>query len=94
MPPATLPANESERLARLRELDVLDTLPEKVYDDITALAQAICGTDIALISLVDEHRQWFKSRIGLAAAQTPALRALGQQPEIGQFAQQLFRPGG
>lgn len=71
MPPATLPANESERLARLRELDVLDTLPEKVYDDITALAQGICGTDIALISLVDEHRQWFKSRIGLAAAQTP-----------------------
>ncbi len=71
MPPATLPANESERLARLRELDVLDTLPERVYDDITALAQAICGTDIALISLVDEHRQWFKSRIGLAAAQTP-----------------------
>lgn len=72
MPPAAaLPANETERLARLRELDVLDTLPEKVYDDITALAQAICGTEIALISLVDEHRQWFKSRLGLAAAQTP-----------------------
>lgn len=72
MPPAAaLPANESERLARLRELDVLDTLPEKVYDDITALAQAICGTDIALITLVDEHRQWFKSRLGLAATQTP-----------------------
>lgn len=72
MPPAAaLPANESERLARLRELEVLDTLPEKVYDDITALAQAICGTQIALITLVDEHRQWFKSRLGIAAAETP-----------------------
>ncbi len=68
---AALPANESERLARLRELDVLDTLPERSYDDITALAQAICGTDIALITLVDEHRQWFKSRLGLAATETP-----------------------
>lgn len=71
MQPAALPANETERLARLRALEVLDTLPERAYDDIAALAQAVCGTPVALISLVDEHRQWFKSRIGLDLTETP-----------------------
>jgi PAS domain S-box-containing protein len=68
---APLPANETKRLARLRDIGVLDSLPQQAFDDITALAASICGTPIALISLVDEDRQWFKSRLGLNAPQTP-----------------------
>ncbi|MFN3494393.1 MAG: GAF domain-containing protein, partial [Hydrogenophaga sp.] len=68
---APLPPNEEQRLARLQGLGVLDTLPEKAFDDISALAQAICGTSIALITLVDRDRQWFKSRIGVDISETP-----------------------
>ncbi len=65
------PPRESQRLAALRELAILDTAPERVFDDIVRLASAICGTPIALISLVDDTRQWFKARMGLEAWQTP-----------------------
>lgn len=68
---APLPPDEEQRLARLHGLGVLDSLPEKAFDDISALAQAICGTPIALITLVDRDRQWFKSRIGIDASETP-----------------------
>jgi PAS domain S-box-containing protein len=68
---AKLPDNETARLASLLRLDVLDTLPQKAFDDITTLASAICGTPIALISLVDSDRQWFKSKVGLDTSQTP-----------------------
>ena len=70
MQPAALPDNETARQARLENLGVLDSLPQKAFDDITTLASAICGTPIALISLVDNDRQWFKSRVGLDATQT------------------------
>lgn len=68
---ASLPANEDQRLARLSKLGVLDTLPHQAFDDISALAQAICGTPVALISLIDRDRQWFKSRIGVDMTETP-----------------------
>ena len=62
---------------------VLDTPPEPALDDLTALAAAICEAPIALITLVDEHRQWFKSRVGLETQETPreysfCAHALGQ----------------
>lgn len=72
---ARLPENESERLDALRRLDILDTPSEREYDDIVRLASIICETPIALLSFVDEHRQWFKSRLGLAVEQTPRSQA-------------------
>lgn len=68
---APLPADELQRLAALRRYQILDTAPEAEFDDLTRLAAIICETPTALISLVDVDRQWFKSRIGLAAPETP-----------------------
>ncbi len=65
-----LPANESDRLAALQRLCVLDTPPAAELDRITRLAQRVFGVDTALVSLVDEQRQWFKSRAGLDASET------------------------
>ena len=65
-----IPANETERLAQLDEYAIMDSFSEKDYDDITLLAAAICKTPISLITLVDEKRQWFKSKIGLETSET------------------------
>ncbi|MBP9885642.1 MAG: GAF domain-containing protein [Leptospiraceae bacterium] len=62
---AKIPNNEYGRLQKLKGYQVLDTSAEKEYDDITKLASFICETPIALISLVDKDRQWFKSKVGL-----------------------------
>jgi signal transduction histidine kinase len=64
------PHNESERLKALRSYGVLDTLSEKEYDQLTAIASQICGCKMSLISLVDEDRQWFKARVGLNVSET------------------------
>jgi len=64
------PADEVARLQRLRELNVLDTAPERRFDRLTELAATIFDVPIALVSLVDEDRQWFKSKVGLDADET------------------------
>ena len=62
--------NETKRLKVLWQYDILDTVPEEVFDDLTELAARICEAPIALISLVDEDRQWFKSKVGLTVNET------------------------
>ncbi len=68
---APQPNNESERLNALAAYHVMDSEPEQVFDDLTTLAAQICNCPIALVTLVDDSRQWFKSRVGLEGAQTP-----------------------
>jgi adenylate cyclase len=68
---APLPGDEAQRLHVLQQYGILDTPSTKAFDDLTALAAHICGTPISLVSLVDRDRQWFKSRVGLAATETP-----------------------
>ncbi|HSI51395.1 MAG TPA: diguanylate cyclase [Ideonella sp.] len=67
-PPTT---DETQRLALLRSLDLLDSAPEPAFDTLTRLVVQLLQVPVALISLVDEQRQWFKSRVGLEATETP-----------------------
>ena len=65
------PRNETARLAALRDLQILDTPAERLYDDVVQLAAAICRTPIALINLVDADRQWGKALVGLESSEAP-----------------------
>src|ERR1700733_13898687 len=62
---AAKPENEQERIAALYEYNILDSISEKDYDDITHIAADICNMPISLISIIDQDRQWFKSRVGI-----------------------------
>ncbi len=79
------PANETARLEVLRQFEVLDTDPEASFDDLTRLAAYLCNTPIAIITLIDTKRQWFKSRVGLTQAETSR--------DISFCAHAITRPG-
>ena len=66
-----LPPDEQRRLATLRSLHILDTPPEERFDRITRTAQRLFNVPIALVSLIDSNRQWFKSCQGLSVSETP-----------------------
>ena len=68
---APVPPRDRARVASLRALLVLDSPPERAFDDLTRLAALLCGVPIALVSLIDAERQWFKSRVGLDVTETP-----------------------
>lgn len=70
-----LDVDELQRIEALRSYAILDSQAEQAYDDIVSLAAHICGAPIALISLIDEDRQWFKAKVGLDVAQTPRSQA-------------------
>jgi PAS domain S-box-containing protein len=71
MPSAPRGDDEDARLDALRRYRILGTPPEQAFDDLTRLAAHLCGTPMALVSLVDEHRQWLKSRLGVTLAESP-----------------------
>jgi GAF domain-containing protein len=68
--PAPIPTNEAQRLDALRQLLVLDTPPEERFDRITRFAASEFDMPVALVSLIDANRQWFKARVGLEASET------------------------
>lgn len=68
---APLPPDEADRMAALRRFEVLDSEPEPAFDRLTRLASTLLDMPIALISLIDDHRQWFKSKVGVEAPETP-----------------------
>ncbi|MES2886908.1 MAG: sensor domain-containing phosphodiesterase [Pseudomonadota bacterium] len=71
MPAAPLPWNEADRLAALRALCLLDTPADPTFDRITAIAAAVFNVPVVVVSLIDQRRQWFKSRFGVDIAETP-----------------------
>lgn len=71
MIPVPIPANETERLASLHKMQILSTPAEAAFDKVTQVAQFTFKVPIALVSIIDEHRQWFKSSVGLDVRETP-----------------------
>ncbi|MEK9280304.1 MULTISPECIES: adenylate/guanylate cyclase domain-containing protein [unclassified Bradyrhizobium] len=72
--PLPAPTNETQRLAALHALDIVDSAPESAYDEITELAAQICGCPVSYISFIDDERRWLKARYGLPAEVTNAPR--------------------
>lgn len=73
---APRPTNEAQRMVALRSYEVLDSEAERDFDDLVLIASQVCGAPIALVTLVDDDRQWFKARVGLDRQETPRADAL------------------
>jgi signal transduction histidine kinase/CheY-like chemotaxis protein len=88
LPPAPLPNSETVRLEALLQCSILDSGPEQAFDDLTTLSARLIRAPVAVLSLVDEARQWFKSRVGTDLAETPRSQAfcayaiLGDEPLV------------
>jgi diguanylate cyclase (GGDEF)-like protein len=82
---APLPVDEEKRLDALYQYQILDTADEQAYDDLVHLAATVCGTPIAMVSLIDRDRQWFKSRVGIEGREDPR--------EASFCAHAILRPG-
>jgi GAF domain-containing protein len=82
----TISTNDAARVRALQKYAILDSEPEHAFDDLTFLASYVCKTPIALISLVDENRQWFKAKVGISATETSRNIAFCstaiQQPDV------------
>ena len=76
----TLAKNEVARVAALNRYAILDTEPEQSFDDLVTLASYVCKTPMAFLSLVDDHRQWFKSKIGVEVRETPSIHRFARTP--------------
>ena len=80
---AQVPASEQARLEALRSLRILDTAPERRFDRLTDLAADLFDAPVALVSLIDEQRQWFKSCHGASLIQTPRAEARATRANTG-----------
>src|ERR1700739_3580887 len=69
--PAPVTKTEAARVAALNRYAILDTEPEQSFDDLVTIAAHVCQVPIAMLSLVDDHRQWFKSKMGVEVTETP-----------------------
>src|SRR3989442_1524172 len=74
-----MPEQDAKRLAALHRYDILDTPAQPVFDELARLAAQVCGAPFALISFVDDKREWFKSRVGLEIAEVPREVSFGAQ---------------
>lgn len=80
------PTHEEKRLTALRRYDALDTAPEAAFDDLAFIAAETTGVPTALVSLIDENRQWFKAKVGFEADEVPREQTICNYTILGQKA--------
>ena len=84
MTPGPVPPNEAQRLEALRGYQILDTPPEEDFDELVFLAGRLCGMPMALLTVIDAHRQWVKAQVGVSLGEIPRELALCAQTILGR----------